>query len=150
MMKRFLDSLIFNPDTGEKPQVNSILFSSLKATPVNLTTAEKSADEDKKGKTDKKANDLNKNDTSKLIIVKKTPPSYVDSARMKSVQGKIQLRTTFSENGFISAIEILKSLPEGLLRQAVFAALRIKFLPREDAGKTVSTTKTIEYDFAIY
>jgi len=149
-MKRFLDSLIFKPATKEKPEAGSILFSALKATPVNLVTAKKAEDTDKKDETNKSPTDRGKDDTSKLVVVKKPKPTYVDTARMKAIQGTIRLRTTFGENGFIPEIEIIKSLPEGLLRQAIFAALRIKFLPEEKKAKPVSLSKTIEYSFAIY
>lgn len=147
VMKRFLNSLSFRADTKEKPDSNIALYSSLKVTPVVLIKAEK----DKKIAADDKISTKDKvDDKSKLLIVNKPVPAYTDSARMKGVQGVIQLKTTFAEDSFIPKIEIVKVLPEGLLRQAIFAALRIKFMPEEKEGKPVAVIKTIEYNFAIY
>jgi outer membrane biosynthesis protein TonB len=148
-MKRFLEFLIFKPNTDEKPNANSVSFSSLKTTLVDLFTAKKE-DKEKKDETDKTAPEPNKTNNSKFTIVSNPAPGYTDGARMRQVHGIIQIRVTFNENGFIPKIDVVKSLPEGLLRQAIFAALRIKFLPEEKEEKLISTTKTIEYSFAIY
>lgn len=145
-MKRFLDSLVFKPDTKEKPDTNSILFSSLKVTPVTISQA------DSNGK-DTKASPPNlagSQGLEPLVVVKKPNASYIDSARMKNIQGVIQVRATLNEDGFIPKMEIIKSLPEGLLRQALFAMLRIKFLPQMKDGKSESVTKVFEYRFSIY
>lgn len=148
VIKRFLDSLVFKPETKEKPDTNSILFSSLKVAPVNITTAK---DDKKEGEKDAAApTDKAKKDISKFVVAKKPATAYVDAARMRQIKGTIKLRVTFGEDGFIPQIEIVKSLPEGLLRQAVFAALRLKFLPEEAAGKPISVTKMVEYRFDIY
>ena len=144
--KRFLDSLVFKPDTNEKPDVNAVLFSSLKITPIDLTNAKV----DKNVKPTNNATGQTQDDSLRLLIVSRSRVSYTEAARMRQVKGVVQLRPTFSDDGFIHKIEILKPLPEGLLRQAVFAALRIKFLPEEKAKKPVSTTRIIEYSFSIY
>jgi hypothetical protein len=60
------------------------------------------------------------------------------------------LKIVFAENGFIPKIEATQVLPDGLLRQAVFAAIRIKFLPEEKDDIPQTITKTVEYSFAIY
>lgn len=145
-MKRFLDSLVFKPDTKESPDAKSIVFSSLKATPVIISQAVSN------GK-DRQVSSSNLADSKGLepiIVVKKPASSYVDSARMKNIQGTIQIRASFSENGSISKMEIIKSLPEGLLRQAVFALFRVKFLPQMKDGNPESVTKVVEYNFSIY
>jgi hypothetical protein len=53
-------------------------------------------------------------------------------------------------NGSIPDITVLKTLPEGLLRQAVFAALRTKFIPKEKDGLPIATKSTFEFGFHIY
>jgi len=85
-----------------------------------------------------------------MTILIKPTPSYINSARMKGEKGTIQIRATFSEQGRIAKIAFLKTLKEGLVRQAVFAALRIKFLPAEKQGQPETVTKIIEYSFDIY
>ena len=147
--KHFWDSLFFSSESQESKEDKSVLFSALKQTPVNLITKKKK-DEDKKDKIDVNKKEKSDDKISKLIILKKPFSSYTDSARMNSVQGNIQLRLKLDENGYIPEIEVVKSLPEGLMRQTIFAALRIKFLPEEENGKPQTTVKIIEYSFAIY
>lgn len=69
---------------------------------------------------------------------------------MKAVTGTIRVRLTFAKDGFVSKIVVLKSLPEGLLRQSLFAALRIKFLPKMKDGSPETVIKMVEYKFDIY
>lgn len=149
-MKRFLDSVVFKPDTKERPNADAVLFSSLQITPVELVTVKKVADVVQTAKTEDDSITPTPSDVSKMVVIRKPSPAYTDAARMKAVQGIIRLRLTFNENGFIPKIEVVKSLPEGLLRQTVFAVLRFKFLPQEKAGKVVSTIRTVEYNFVIY
>ncbi|MGI8555242.1 MAG: energy transducer TonB [Pyrinomonadaceae bacterium] len=85
-----------------------------------------------------------------IIIFSKSAASFTDAARQSGIQGVIRLRVTFAENGRITKIAVITPLEKGLLRQAVFAALRIKFIPPEKDGKPQAATKTIEYSFAIY
>jgi len=150
-IKRFLDSLLFNPDTRVVADSDFVPFSSLKITSTNLTEI-KDEDEETEIPSKKKTSKSKEKsyDPSKIFIAKKLSPSYIDSARNKGIKGSIKLRLKFSKDAFISDIEILKSLPEGLLRQAIFAALRIKFLPQEENGKSVSVMKTVTYNFDIY
>ncbi|HEX9928709.1 MAG TPA: energy transducer TonB [Pyrinomonadaceae bacterium] len=89
-------------------------------------------------------------ETVKLAIVGSVLPSYVDEARRANIRGTINLRLTFSPRGNISRVVILRELPNGLLRQAAFAALRFKFLPQEKNGKPVATIKVVEFRFSIF
>lgn len=144
-MKHFFDSIIFKSDTKNETNSGAILFSSLKATMIDLRITKGS-----EAKTEKKIKAPKDDGLSKLILVSKPKPAYVDSARMRGVQGLIRMKTLFSQDGFMPKIEVTKSLPEGLLRQTVFAALRIKFLPEEKDGNPQNVTKTIEYNFTLY
>jgi TonB family protein len=150
-MKRFFDSVIFMPDTKETPNSAIVSFSKLKITPIELDTKQDKQDQtiNQTSGADTTAKSPDEN-SKKLIVVSRPRAAYVDSARMKHVQGRIAFRIYFSANGHISKIDVLKSLPDGLLRQAVFAALRLKFLPAEKDGKAIPTTKTVEYQFTIY
>jgi TonB family protein len=141
-IKRFLDSLVFRADKKDNSSNNSILFSSLKVTPVNVVQAT--------------LNNVSTTDSSadrnldSLLIVKRAIPIYTEAARVKGVQGTVLLRATFSEDGFIPKIEVVKSLPHGLLRQAIFTMLRLKFLPQKKDGKYETVTKVLEYNFLMY
>jgi hypothetical protein len=85
-----------------------------------------------------------------LIIVAKPLASYVDPARAARTKGTVVIKVTFSEDGTIPKVAVIKGLPNGLVRQAIFAALRMKFLPFEDDGKRESSVKSVEYNFDIY
>src|SRR5262249_50045715 len=88
--------------------------------------------------------------TKPLVVVRKSIASYDPLARSQNVSGVVRLRLKLSENGSISEIVVLQSLPGGLLRQAVYAAVRTKFLPREKDGKPVASVVTFEWEFKIY
>jgi hypothetical protein len=89
-------------------------------------------------------------DDKPVVIASKPRAHYIDAAREKNVQGSIQLRLELAANGYIPRIEVLKVLPQGLFRQVLFAALRIKFLPAEKNRRPVAVRKVLEYTFAIY
>lgn len=76
--------------------------------------------------------------------------AYVDSARKRNVTGSIIVKITLGPQGYVSRIVVVKTLPEGLLRQVLLAALRIKFLPKEKDGKAAAVIITREYAFSIY
>lgn len=146
-MKRFFDSLIFEPNAKTPSTSNGVVFSKLNAAQVNVTAAQTPAKQTVENEKSVKKDESN---LKKLIIISKPRASYTDAARMNQVKGKIAVRAEFSADGFVHKMEILKSLPEGLLRQAVFSVLRIKFLPEEENSKAISVKKTIEYQFTIY
>jgi hypothetical protein len=84
-----------------------------------------------------------------LVLLTKTRPIYPDEARAHLTTGTAILKVTFSKDGFIPTIVVRKTLPDGLLRACVMAALRIKFLPPENDGVPRTVTKQIEYSFDI-
>ena len=145
-MKRFLGSLVLTSEDKEIKDDKSVLFSTLKPTTINLITKKK----EKEDKTDVNKKEETADKISKLIILIKPRPSYTDAARYKGVQGNIQLRIKLDENGYMPEMEIVKDLPEGLMRQAIFAALRMKFLPYEENEKPQAIRKTLVFTFTIY
>jgi hypothetical protein len=90
------------------------------------------------------------NHSTELVYAYRPFATYTVFARTNGITGMISLRVTFDANGFISKIVVLKSLPAGLVRQAVLAALRIKYLPQVKDRKFETTTKTVEYSFDIF
>ena len=77
-------------------------------------------------------------------------PRYTEEERASRTSRTIVMRLELDESGFIPKITFLKTLSNGLSRQAVFAALRIKFLPAEKDGQPVSSTRSLEHTFSIY
>ena len=85
-----------------------------------------------------------------MILLSKPHPSYTETARRNSVAGIVRMRLTFGADAKIKKIQIIQSLPDGLVREAVFAALRMKFLPMEKDGVPASNTRLVEYNFDLY
>lgn len=85
----------------------------------------------------------------KLAVVHKPFASYTGAARQKGTAGTIQLRVTFANEGLINNIVVERSLENGLLRQAIFSAIRTKYLPKTKNGLPVDSTNPIVYTFDI-
>jgi hypothetical protein len=147
-MKRFFDSMRFNPKGKiADSTAKVVLFSALQATPIEMDSAEVDTKP-----TDNESPMLNSEDDkiTKLLILYKPLASYTNAARQKMEQGNIIMRIAFSKDGRITNVRVLQQLQAGLLRQAVFSAIRIKFLPQEKNNEPVNVSKLIEYSFNIY
>jgi len=148
-MKRFFDSLVFDRDAkAPDPALKAVAFSALKGTPVELDSAPDQPLPKPGTVTTPPTPD--EKDDAKLVIVSKPLAHYIDVARRNMEEGTVRLRVTFSKDGRVSKISTMKTLGHGLLRQSIFAALRIKFLPQEKNGEPVTVSKTVEYSFDIY
>lgn len=145
-LKRFLDSIVFDP-TISAPKQDKTNFSQLKLTALAISIKEEPKYKSVKPDPNAPSKDPN---IKKLLPVSKPRASYVDSARMKAVQGTTAMKVTLNENGFIPEFVVIKSLPEGLVRQSIFAALRMRFLPQEKGDIPQTVVKTIEYNFKLY
>lgn len=150
VMKRFFESIEVKKLKSKTVQndVSSVPFSKLKAAPIEIYDIQpRKIETDSKPKT---VNTIKDESVLPIIIFNRPTPHYTDSARYKGEEGIIEVRATFSDEGRITRIGIAKTLREGLLRQAVFAAIRMKFLPQEKDGKEITVTKAIQYSFDIY
>lgn len=144
-LRRFLGSVVFDPTIAaakqDKPNFSTLARSQIKV----------SVKEDKSYKSYKpdpaKKDDPN---VKASLPVSKPRASYVDEARTGGVQGVIAMRTTLNSNGFIPEFVIVKPLGGGLIRQSVFAALRMRFLPSEKGGAAQTVSRIIEYNFTLY
>lgn len=145
--QRFLSSLKIGENAAA--EANATLLGSLKISQPEISFEKPDAKKPVDTKTPKDSS-AQPEETVKLAIVGSVLPSYVDEARRANVSGTINLRLTFSPRGNISRIVVLRELPNGLLRQAVFSALRFKFLPQEKNGKPVAATKVVEFRFSIF
>ena len=136
--KRFLDSLIFEPEIKTSPSsppatgLKIVRFSELKQSLIEL---DRNPEPYKKPDTSKNAAAAKGKDSLPVAVITKPRPSFTDAARQRREEGIIQIRVTFSEEGRITKVGFLKTLREGLLREATLAALRMKFLPGEKDGK---------------
>jgi hypothetical protein len=151
---RFLKSIVLSGGyTGEGKigaDVPVVSFAALKQTPPILQpdgakygknlAVPKTADPDEPAE----------RGVSTMTIIAKPASYYTDLARKKDEQGLVQFQITFTANGGISRIKILKELQYGLTRHALISALRIKILPKEVNGKAEPVTRTISYGFQIY
>jgi hypothetical protein len=145
IIKRFFDSINFNPDIKKASAAGIVPFSALRSSEPSISiTNEKPKEPPKQSNVPKGI------DPEAVILISKSKPSYTDAARMNRVQGTIRAKVEFSQEGYISKINFTQTLPEGLLRQALFAILRIKFLPKEKNGVPETITRTVEYSFSIY
>jgi len=142
-MQIFLDSISFTADPGLVTEKNSVLISSLENTLPEVVTPTE-ADE-------KKTADPESGKVLEMLtpVVRISIPAafYTEAARQKRTIGRVVLRLTLGADGRISQLQVVRGLPFGLLREAIIAALRIKFLPAELDGAPRSTTQLIEYSF---
>lgn len=149
-MKRFFESIEVKGLKSKTAQnlSSAVPFSKLKATLIEIYDVQPAnIVKDPKPKAENTGKDEN---ILPLLIVTRPTPYYTDSARYKGEEGTIEVRATFSNEGRITKIGIAKTLREGLLRQSVFAAIRMKFLPQEKDGKEVTVIRPIQYRFRIY
>jgi len=149
-MRTFLDSVQFADDySAAEMDKNSVLISSLENRVPEVVSEKDAADADKKTLVGDVPTEDDKT-LKKIIVLSRPAPSYTSAARKNRTTGRLVLRLTFGTEGRITRLQVVRDLPNGLVREAVVAALRIKFLPEERSGKPQTVTKTVEYKFGIY
>jgi TonB family protein len=141
-MDRFMGSVVLSERSASGNQ--AIPFSALKPYKVQLKY-ELSNDSGK-------SEILPPVDTSvkPAVVVRATRGSYGSLARLNKVHGYVILKCVFAPDGSIPEVTVVRSLPYGLERQTIFAALRTKFLPKEKDGTPTSFTKTMEFGYNVY
>ena len=75
---------------------------------------------------------------------------YTEDARAEKVQGAVILLATFTADGRITNIRVLKGLPNGLTQEAIKAAQRIRFNPALRNGVAITVQARLEYNFSLY
>lgn len=146
-MRRFLDSLQFAPDGGQKTLINAKPLSGLPVTDVALDYDLNATYPEPKTATKEP---VKFSGDESLILISKPRPAYTVAARQSGVKGLAAVRTTFEADGRVSKLVVIRQLSDGLLRQVVFAAIRIRFLPPVKNNKPDTVTRVIEYYFDIY
>jgi hypothetical protein len=108
-MKQFFDSLIFKPNVVVDRIKGAIIFSVLKATPIEYRSIQKKENNDIKPK--KISLNLQTDPTVKpFLLISQPKASYTDDARKNGEQGIVQIRLELSEFGQITKISQVKSL----------------------------------------
>ena len=117
-------------------------------TELNLAILDEDEDTKDRDPADGQKNETRDENSLRIFSIPK--PGYTSSARYRGIQGEVRLKITFGNDGFIPAIAVKRALPQGLLRQALFSALRIKYLPPIENGQPVDLVRDITYNFGIY
>lgn len=94
--------------------------------------------------------DMGKDGATRPTITYKEKAKYTEIARINRVQGTVVLNVVFSVDGEIKNIRVVRGLEDGLLRQAIIAATKIRFQPATRDGQPVSTRGNLEYSFNLY
>lgn len=87
--------------------------------------------------------------TKKFVLLRRFASSYVPKARSQNVSGEVRLRVYFGSDGFIPHIDVYKKLGGGLVRQTLYAALRMRYLPEEKDGKLLTISRPVTFSFRI-
>ncbi|HKU73656.1 MAG TPA: energy transducer TonB [Pyrinomonadaceae bacterium] len=93
---------------------------------------------------------LNREVTTKAVLVMKPEPMYTEEARQNNITGTIVLKVLFSSDGNVVNIRTVGGLPYGLTANAIEAAKKVKFVPATRDGKFVSVFMQLEYNFNLY
>ena len=145
-LHRFLDSLRISASaggTGEETKFSQMRPQNPK---ISFEDRNKANSSSTVGLTSKQPTDPS---IKHAVTIRATRVSYVPLARDHRVNGNVVLKLKVSEDGAITEVIVLESLPDGLVKQAIFGALRTKFLPKEKDGVPVSVYKTLEFGFHI-
>ncbi|HEX8283984.1 MAG TPA: energy transducer TonB [Pyrinomonadaceae bacterium] len=86
----------------------------------------------------------------KAVITFKPEPGFTEEARRFNVAGVVRLRAILASSGEVKSVTVVKALPHGLTRNALDAALRVRFEPAQMDGRAVSQYVVLEYNFNIY
>jgi TonB family protein len=149
-MSRFFDSVKVNDNKAVLPAPDVPVFSNLPITEPKIEM-QLLSDDDWKSRNKAPAPPAAEADNGikKPVILLQSKAAYIASARRNNTRGTVRLKLTLSPGGYISKIVVQRTRPDGLLRQALFAALRIKFLPREKNGIAETAEITREYAFMV-
>lgn len=93
---------------------------------------------------------MGKDGVGRPTITYKEKARYTEPARLNMVQGVVVLSVIFSVDGEVQGIRVVRSLPDGLTRKAIEAALKIRFQPATKDGAPVSVRGNLEYSFNLF
>jgi TonB family protein len=83
-------------------------------------------------------------------ILYKERAKYTEEARANKIQGSVLVALTYTADGRITDIKVVRGLPDGLTESAIEAAKRIRFQPAMRNGQPVSVRGQLEFNFTLY
>lgn len=86
----------------------------------------------------------------KPTIIYRERAKYTEEARANKIQGSVLLQLTYTFDGRITDIRVVRGLPDGLSESAIEAAKKIRFQPAVKNGQPVSVRGNIEFNFTLY
>jgi len=87
--------------------------------------------------------------TTNLEVLSKPSVQYTSEARQLRVQGDVVLRVTFTSQGQVVVLGVVRGLGHGLDEEARRVASGIRFRPATRNGQPVDTTTTITISFQL-
>jgi TonB family protein len=94
--------------------------------------------------------EMGKNGAGRPVILYREKARYTEIARANGTQGVVVLSVVFAADGAVTDFRVIRSLPDGLTRQAVRAAQAIRFEPARLNDTPVSVRGNMEFTFNLY
>lgn len=82
-------------------------------------------------------------------ILVKTQPRYTELARRAKVQGIVGMKAVIDERGYVTDLQVLKSLPMGLDQAAIDAVSKWRFKPATLHGRPVKVYFNLTVNFTL-
>ena len=86
---------------------------------------------------------------TKPVRLNSPTPRYTEAARANNIQGSVTLRVLVGEDGNVTAVRVVRGLPDGLNEQAIATARLTKFKPAMKDGNPVAYWLALEMPFTI-
>lgn len=83
-------------------------------------------------------------------ILYKERAKYTEEARANKIQGTVLVALTYTADGRITDVKVVRGLPDGLTESAIEAAKKIRFQPAMKNGQPVSVRGQLEFNFTLY
>ncbi len=85
---------------------------------------------------------------SDIVPLVRAEPRYPQQAKARKLEGYVRVRLVIDETGSVDDVEVIESEPRGVFeREAIRAAWRCKFSPKQVDGQAVSQVATMKYEF---
>ena len=82
-------------------------------------------------------------------ILEKPRPAYTEQARLLRIEGSVLLEVLFTAAGEVKVLRVVRGLDEGLDRNAVQAAQRIRFEPARRGGRATEAGALVTIQFQL-
>lgn len=86
----------------------------------------------------------------KPTILYKERAKYTEDARANKIQGAVVVELTYTADGRITDVKVIRGLPDGLTESAIESAKKIRFQPAMKNGQPVSVRGRLEFNFTLY